>query len=788
MRSLLRVLMAVCITCSVILWLPAEERVKAAESQTQSLGQVGVSQQGVGKTQPTDGSTLASLSTEQLRRLLVEELQSKAQVDSPYRTKGRGVGAYVITWLASLNDHADRINGQIRLALQKLPTIIPDVRAALSTLSDDGTITGGVKNALFVVFIIMVGLVGEWLLRTYFLKNYLLLDTLQLPPMYASAKFTASVTRVLPAFIGIVVSATLSYVIFTLICDQTHGAIRYLFLALLMALLLIRSITVCSQLICSPSVLLFRIIPLACPSARKLHISIVVFASYIVSSIIFSVLIKKLGAAQTTVMIIQLAMVSSLLFVTGLLVLLYKKRVQQYILTSAHVTGSPSWAKTQFAAVWHILAFVYLLLLWLLVVDDLTLADRRGSGAFLVSFLVVPLWMVVDRVAQWVVKNSMSSLQIHQSNYAEEEVTDEERERRQKGLALYERIVLGVRVCVSLALLVWVASLWDIHIPYVSRMAPVLFDTLVIMSLALLAWQLVSGWITRKIEESAPEEEEENKDDDEWGGAAARGRSYTLLPMIRKFIGSILVVMVSLTVLSSMGVDIGPLLAGAGVVGLAIGFGAQKLVSDMFSGFFYLFDDAFRVGEYLQAGSVSGKVEAITLRNVMLRHHRGMLQIVPHSDLGPITNFMRGGIVVKFNLDFPYDTDIDKVRKIIKKVGQGMLADEELGPDFIRPVKSQGVREITDSVMTIRVKFTAQPGKHFVIRREAYRRITEALNSKGIHYAHKKVIVDIPQVQTPDGAADPAISQAAGAAAYKAAHGTPSPATVKEEQPSPIDG
>lgn len=239
--------------------------------------------------------------------------------------------------------------------------------------------------------------------------------------------------------------------------------------------------------------------------------------------------------------------------------------------------------------------------------------------------------------------------------------------------------------------------------------------------------------------------------------------------MVRKFIGSTLVVMVTMTVLSSMGVDIGPLLAGAGVVGLAIGFGAQKLVADMFSGFFYLVDDAFRVGEYLEAGAASGVVENITLRSLMLRHHRGMLQIVPHSELGSITNFMRGGIVVKFNLDFPYDADIDKIRKVIKKVGQTMLKDEEFGKDFIKPVKSQGVHEITNSVMTIRVKFTAQPGPHFVIRREAFKRITEALTVKGIHYAHKKVIVDIPAATTEN--LNPEQAKAAGAAAMRTIEG-----------------
>ncbi len=126
-----------------------------------------------------------------------------------------------------------------------------------------------------------------------------------------------------------------------------------------------------------------------------------------------------------------------------------------------------------------------------------------------------------------------------------------------------------------------------------------------------------------------------------------------------------------------------------------------------------------------------------------------MIQIVPFSDLGPITNYMRGGMVVKFNLEFPYDADIDKIRKIIKKVGLEMLEDEEQGPNFIKQVKSQGVRDISNSVMTIRVKFTAKPGTHFLIRRLAYKQITEALANAGIHYAHKKVIVDVAQPEPP---------------------------------------
>ena len=281
----------------------------------------------------------------------------------------------------------------------------------------------------------------------------------------------------------------------------------------------------------------------------------------------------------------------------------------------------------------------------------------------------------------------------------------------------------------------------------------------------IVIWEMVRSNIKSRATEDELEEEEE---DDEWG-AKSLSRGDTILLVLRKFLLVIVFTILGFLLLSAMGVNIGPLLAGAGVIGIAIGFGSQKLISDVLSGIFFLMDDAFRVGEYIEAGDVSGTVEAITLRNVMLRHHRGMLQIVPYSELVSITNYMRGGLIVKFNIELPYDTDIDKVRKIIKKVGIKMLEDPEIGPDFIRPVKSQGVRSVGDSVMVIRIKFTAQPGKHFLIRREAFRRITEALAAQGIYYAHRKVIVEMPDTDSQQPSTDPAQTKSdmalAGAAA-----------------------
>jgi small-conductance mechanosensitive channel len=318
-----------------------------------------------------------------------------------------------------------------------------------------------------------------------------------------------------------------------------------------------------------------------------------------------------------------------------------------------------------------------------------------------------------------------------------------------------------VRLVVAVVLLFFFLRQLGIELPFVNAFLEASTEIVITLVLAYVAWRAVNRYIDRKLAVSSQEYEELGKEggrkeeDDEWGSVASQDRSHTLLPILRKFFATTLLVMVTLIVLSSLGINIGPLLAGAGVVGLAIGFGAQKLVADVFSGLFFLMDDAFRVGEYIEAGGISGVVEALTMRNAMLRHHRGMLQIVPYSDMGSVTNYMRGGIVVKFSLQFPYDTNIDKVRKVIKKVGQKMLLDPEFGDDILKPVKSQGVREVGDSVMTIRVKFTAKPGAHFVIRREAFKRITEALEAKGIHYAHRKVIVEVAPPPAVDGVTPP---------------------------------
>lgn len=196
-----------------------------------------------------------------------------------------------------------------------------------------------------------------------------------------------------------------------------------------------------------------------------------------------------------------------------------------------------------------------------------------------------------------------------------------------------------------------------------------------------------------------------------------------------------------MAVISALGVNITPLLAGAGIIGLAIGFGAQTLVKDIISGMFFLIDDAFRKGEYIDIGDVKGTVEKISVRSMQLRHHNGPLNTVPFGEINFITNFSRDWVVMKLPLRLTYDTDAEKVRKMIKKLGQEMLEDPNLGPQFLQPLKSQGVIQMEDSAMIMRVKFMTKPGDQWVIRRTVFAKIRDLFEREGIKFAHREVTV-----------------------------------------------
>src|SRR5690606_14105043 len=271
----------------------------------------------------------------------------------------------------------------------------------------------------------------------------------------------------------------------------------------------------------------------------------------------------------------------------------------------------------------------------------------------------------------------------------------------------------------------------------------------VILLLADFAWHLARAWIDCKLVEAR---EGETPDADE---ARRRARLRTLLPILRNVLLVVLVVMAVLMALSALGVQVGPLIAGAGVVGVAIGFGAQTLVKDVISGMFYLLDDAFRVGEYIQSGSYKGRVESFSLRSVKLRHHRGPLYTVPFGELGAIQNMSRDWVIDKLSINVPFDTDLDKAKKLIKQIGKDLKENPDFGKHIIETLKMQGVEQFGDFAIQIRMKMKTKPGEQFVIRRRAYAMIKKAFAANGVRIA-------LPTVSVAGGGdATPAVAQQA---------------------------
>ena len=343
--------------------------------------------------------------------------------------------------------------------------------------------------------------------------------------------------------------------------------------------------------------------------------------------------------------------------------------------------------------------------------------------------------------------------------------------------ATREGILRIARVVVAVALIVGLFWIWDLDLISLAeqgmgdRVANSIANILLIAGLAYGLWELV--WIETERQIAAEraalglgqDDNAQQPAEGEGGGAGAR--LGTILPLVRVGLWVTIAVIAVLAILGELGINVLPILAGAGVVGLAIGFGAQTLVKDIISGVFFLIDDAFRKGEYIDIGSVKGTVEKISLRSMQLRHHNGPLHTIPFGDIRHVTNFSRDWVIMKLKLRLTYDTDAEKVRKMIKTLGQEMMEDPVLGPLFLQPLKSQGVIEMEESAQIMRVKFMTRPGDQWGLRRVVFARIRELFEKEGIRFASREVVV---RVEKPSGEHETSIEDEAalGAAAARA--------------------
>jgi small conductance mechanosensitive channel len=213
---------------------------------------------------------------------------------------------------------------------------------------------------------------------------------------------------------------------------------------------------------------------------------------------------------------------------------------------------------------------------------------------------------------------------------------------------------------------------------------------------------------------------------------SATKRIKTLSSVIWTLSAGLLWFIVALVVLSQIGVNIGPILAGAGVLGLAVGFGAQHLVRDLVSGCFLLIENQIRVGDIAIINNTTGTVESVTFRTVTLRDQAGIVHVYPNGTITTLANATMNWSAAVVDIVLPFRVDTDRAMEIMRKVGAEMRAEKEFASVVLEPVEIFGIENITDTVVTIRARFKTRPAEQYAVGREFRRRVKYAVQAAGL--------------------------------------------------------
>lgn len=259
--------------------------------------------------------------------------------------------------------------------------------------------------------------------------------------------------------------------------------------------------------------------------------------------------------------------------------------------------------------------------------------------------------------------------------------------------------------------------------------------TLILM-LTLVAQHLINRLTPRFREALASRQE----------SAAGAQRVRTLSRVLRYTLTVVLTVVSALLILGEFGISVAPLLGAAGVAGIAVGFGAQSLVKDYFTGFFLLLENQIRIGDVIDAGGKVGAVEELTLRYLRLRDYGGNVHYIPNGQITVVTNMSVGFAYAVIDLGVAYGEDTDRVVEVIEEVGRQMRGDASLGPRILGDLEIAGIDQWADSSVIIRCRFQVTPNEQWSIRREFLRRAKQAFDRQGIEipFPHIKLVAEVP--------------------------------------------
>jgi small conductance mechanosensitive channel len=215
----------------------------------------------------------------------------------------------------------------------------------------------------------------------------------------------------------------------------------------------------------------------------------------------------------------------------------------------------------------------------------------------------------------------------------------------------------------------------------------------------------------------------------------------TLAPLARKTVRTIVMIAAGMMILGQLGVEVAPILAGVGVLGLAVGFGAQTLVKDIITGVFMLLEDTLAVGDIVKLGDSGGVVEAINIRTVRLRDVAGNVHTIPFSSIGTVMNMSKDYSRWVIDAAVAYREDVEEVIGVLKEVGEELRADPEFQQDILEPIEILGLDRFDESAVVVRARLLTRPSQQFRVGREYNRRMKKAFDEKGIEipFPHRTV-------------------------------------------------
>lgn len=226
-------------------------------------------------------------------------------------------------------------------------------------------------------------------------------------------------------------------------------------------------------------------------------------------------------------------------------------------------------------------------------------------------------------------------------------------------------------------------------------------------------------------------------------GVERQKRTETLSRIVENTVRVAVIVAAILMCLKEVGIDVGPLLAGVGILGLAVGFGAQSLVKDVISGFFILLENHMNVGDVVKIAGEAGLVESINLRITVLRDLEGKVHVIPNGEITTLTNMTKEWSRATMEIGVAYKEDVDHVIEVLKDIGEELSKDDTFGPLILEPMEVLGLDSFGDSSINIKLMFTTQPIKQWMVAREFRRRVKNRFDELGIEipFPHRTVYI-----------------------------------------------